>query len=219
MNRKYAIVSFLLVLGMVPVLGQNLLNLGIGPTWPRGLRDSEKPTAWNATIEYGRIFDNIIGFGADFDFSWNSVVDDTSYQDTGIGGTIIEKIRKRKDKRLFMFPLSVFLLVDPIPTYKVHPVIKGQIGLNMMVKSESLFDSSGSEIDIPTAIDESGFYIGLLGKFSADAVFDFGEHAALFAGFELQWGKLKKKVKGTENEYFRYNCFAPGIRMGLSFLF
>ncbi len=199
---------------------QNIINIGIGPTWPKGLRDTEKPTAWNGTVEYAKLFDNVIGVGADLDFSWNTIVNDTTYQDTNtVTGAIITKTRKYKDKKLFMFPLSVFLMVDPIPKYKLHPVIKAQIGVNMMVKSETQFDSTGSEITIPKQYDEGGFYIGVLGKVSADAVFDFGEHAALYGGFELQWGKLKKKVKDTENEYFEYNCLAPGIRMGLSFLF
>jgi hypothetical protein len=195
------------------------LNFGIGPTWPKGLRETERPTAWNASVEYAKLFDNIIGIGLDVDFSWNNVIDDTTYQDTGISGNIIFKTLKHKDNRLFMFPLSAFLMIDPIPKYKVHPVIKGQIGFNMMAKGQTMFDSSGREITIPKDQDEGGFYIGLLGKVSADAVFDIGEHAALFAGFELQWGTLKKRVEGTNNVYFEYNVLGPGIRMGMSFLF
>ncbi len=198
--------------------GQDLLNVGIGPTWPKELNGSEKPTAWNATLEYGKLFDNIIGLGVDFDLSWNKVTDDTTFLVT-VGQNTITKTKKYKDKSIIMFPISAFLLFDPIPKFKVHPVIKGQFGLNMAVKSLTQFDTTGNEIQLPDTLNEDGFYIGLLGKVSADAVFDLGEHAALFAGFEFQWGKVKKKVKGKENEYFEFNILGPALRMGFSFLF
>ena len=197
---------------------QNILNIGIGPTWQKELRGSEKPTVWNATVEYGFLFDNVIGIGLDVDFSWNNVTDDTTYQVT-VGQTTITKTKKYKDKKLLMFPISGFILIDPIPKYKVHPVIKGQFGFNMGVKSLVQFDTAGVEQVLHDSLDEDGFYIGMIGKASADAVFDLGEHAAIFAGFEFQWGKLKKKIKGSENEYFEHNTLGPGIRMGFSFLF
>ena len=70
MKLRNIVKSLFLITSIVSFgFSQNLLNIGIGPTWPKGLRDSDKKTAWNATVEYGRLFDNIIGFGLDLDFS------------------------------------------------------------------------------------------------------------------------------------------------------
>ncbi len=211
MRMRQLLVIVLFMSGiLVSGYAQNLINIGIGPTWPKDLRDTDKPTAWNATIEYGKLFDNVVGFGVDLDFSWNVVVDDTSYMIDTILITQNEHERKQ-----FMFPISIFLLVDPMPKFVVHPVVKAQVGLNMMTKTEKVYDALGNE----SKKDDSGFYIGIIGKASIDAVWDFGEHAALFAGFEYQWGRLRKKIKGTDNLYYKPKFHGPGIRMGLSFLF
>jgi len=193
---------------------QNIVNIGIGPTWPKDLRDTEKPTAWNATIEYYKLFDNIVGFGLDLDFTWNvfyttvEVIDTTATPPDTVD-------RKLDNNRIFMFPISAALLFDPIPKFVIHPVIKGQVGLNMMTKSYEELDTTGQEIKSP----KNGFYVGIIGKFSVDAVYDLGEHAALFAGFEFQWGKLRHKRKGTVQDYDYFDFYGPGIRMGLSVLY
>lgn len=195
---------------------QNLLNIGIGPTWPKGLRDLDKKTAWNATIEYGKLFDNIIGFGIDVDFSWNVTSTDSTVITTGPQSDTFQV--ELEANRFFMFPISGFILVDPIPKYKVHPVIKGQVGFNMGVKSYKGVDSTGVVIESP----KNGFYIGVIGKASADAVFDLGEHAAIFAGFEFQWYKLNHKRRDTGSDLDKkdtFEIYGPGIRMGFSFLF
>lgn len=195
---------------------QSLLNVGIGPTWPKDLRETEKPTAWNVTIEYGKIFDNIIGIGVDIDFSWNRFSTDSAVISTSIPPDTVYK--ELEDNKFFMFPISVFLLIDPISKFKVHPVIKGQVGFNMAIRSYK-------EVTPDNEINESkknGFYWGIIGKASADCVFDLGEHAAIFAGFEFQWGRLRhnRRDKSTDIEYKDYfEFYGPGIRMGFSFLF
>ena len=194
---------------------QNIINIGIGPTWPKELRDTEKPTAWNATIEYGKLFDNIVGFAVDFDFTWNvfytivEVIDTSSTPPDTVD-------RKLDNNRIFMFPISGAIIFDPIPKFVLHPVIKGQVGLNMMTKAYEELDSlTGQAIKSP----KNGFYIGIIGKASVDAVYDLGEHVALFAGFEFQWGKLRHKRKGSIQDYDYFEFYAPCIRMGLSFLY
>jgi hypothetical protein len=193
---------------------QNIINVGIGPTWPKDLRDTEKPTAWNATIEYYKLFDNIVGFGVDLDFTWNvfyttvEVIDTTATPPDTVD-------RKLDNNRIFMFPISAALLFDPIPKSFIHPVIKGQVGVNMMTKSYEELDTTGQEIKSP----KNGFYVGIIGKASVDAVYDLGEHAALFAGFEFQWGKLRHKRKGTVQDYDYFEFYGPCIRMGLSVLY
>ena len=150
----------------------------------------------------------------DLDFTWNIIVDDTV-----VGNDTIPIYQTENEKKLFMFPISACLIIDPIPKFVFHPVIKGQVGLDMMVKSQKAYDSLGNKIVIPANRDESGFYYGVIGKASIDGVYDLGDHAALFVGFEFQWGRVRKKVKGTVNEYFRPKIYGPGIRMGLSILY
>ena len=85
----------------------------------------------------------------------------------------------------------------------------------MLVKSEKGYDSTGNEIKKP----DSGFYIGIIGKSSIDLLYDLGEHIALFCGFEFQWGRVRRKIKGSANEYYRTQFYGPAIRMGLSILY
>lgn len=198
---------------------QSLLNIGIGPTWPKVLRGTDKATAWNATIEFARIFDDRIGLGMDVDFLWNSVEEfydtyDTTEDQSGTP-TLVSYLLK-KEKRL-MFPLSLFLSFDPVPHLIVHPVVRGQIGFNMMTYNDVDYrDTSGERIPEGKRSIGSGFYIGVVGKTGADAVYDLGEHAAVFLGFEYQWSTLRKK---RSNKYTWQEMNAPCFRMGLSFLF
>lgn len=211
--------TFLIIVIMIIIShAQTIINVGIGPSWPSEIKGSEKKIAWNGTIEYGKIFDNIIGIGVDVDFSWwindeyvKSTVLDTLTNETSVVS------KKVSDDKYFMFPISAVLFVDPIPKFKVHPVIRAQIGLNMMTRDrEELVGDDMVESDV-----SDGFYIGVIGKGGADAVVDLGEHAAVYAGFEYQWGKLRHKItdgpRKDDYTYFKFN--APMIRMGLSVLF
>lgn len=184
---------------------QTIVNVGIGPTWPKTLRGTEKQIAWNGTVEFGRLFDNIVGVGIDLDFSWN--VND-SLVDLNDTTTIL--VSKNKT---FMFPVSGMLFFDPIPKFKLHPVIKGQFGLGMMVRDIEQLDS------VTVESQRDGFYIGYIGKGSVDAVLDLGDHAAIFVGFEYQAGRLRHKIKKNSNLYTYYSPNSPAIRMGMSILF
>lgn len=217
MKKKYACIFLICMCSLFSMsYGQQIVNIGIGPTWPKFLRETEKPTGWNASIEYNRVFDNIVGFGIDAELMWNIIVDDTSYLSPDSTPIFVEE----HEKKHFMFPILFALFFDPIPKYIVHPVVRGEFGINMLVKSDREYDSTGKEIVKPDELDRSGFYIGIIGKASVDAVYDLGKHAALYAGFEFQWGsKAKKRIKGKDNQYFKEEIYGPAIRMGVSFLF
>ena len=201
---KIKILLIILAISLT-ALSQTVINVGIGPSFHGNYQTNGGKVPWNATIEAGRIFDKILGFGLDLDFTW-AVMDSFDVQNDSIS------TRAGKNK-LFMFPLSVAMFVDPIAKFKLHPVIRGQFGVNIMVRDLEDIDSTGN---ITTSIKD-GFYIGFIGKGAIDAVFDIGQHAAIFAGFEYQAGRLRHKI--DDNEYTYYDLNAPGIRMGLSFLF
>lgn len=200
------------------ICSQTIINVGIGPSWPAALKNTDKKIAWNGSIEYGKIFDNIIGIGIDVDFSWwinDEYAKKTVYDNTLADSIIVSE--KISDDKYFMFPISAVLFVDPIPKFKVHPVIRAQIGLNMMTRDrEELINDEMVE-----SVVSDGFYIGLIGKGGADAVVDLGEHAAIYAGFEYQWGRLRHRIKEglLKNNYTYFKFNAPMIRMGLSVLF
>lgn len=215
MLKKIALLT-LFTIGTI--YSQTIVNLSIGPSWPSELKKTDKKLVWNGSIEYGKIFDNIIGVGADLDFSWR-INDDYDTTQSIIGTDTIDVYERVADDKIFMFPISVALFVDPIPKYKFHPVARAQFGLNMMVRSsEKVDESTGDKVEDER---QDGFYIGMIGKGGIDGVFDVGEHAAIFAGFEYQWGKLRHRIlKGPLKDnytYFKFN--APMIRMGLSVLF
>lgn len=211
MKERITLTSFLIMMMLLATsYSQNIYNISIGPVWTKELHAKEKPTSWNASIEYGLLFDNIIGVGVDADFTWNVFI-----KDTVIIPDSIPIHKSNYEKKWFMFPISVFLLADPMAEFTFHPVIKGQVGINMMVKSAKSYDSLGNEVEP----DDNGFYLGIIGKGSIDGVFDIGKHAAVFLGFEYQWGRLRKKKKNSNNEFYRPKFYGPGIRMGFSFLF
>ena len=201
---KIKIILLFIILSMT-AMSQTVINVGIGPSFHKEYQEKGGKVPWNATLELGRVFDNILGFGLDFDFTW-AVMDSFNVQNDSIS-------TKAGTNKVFMFPLSAALFVDPIAKFKLHPVFKGQFGVNMMVRDLEDVDSTGAT----TASIKDGFYIGFIAKGAIDAVFDIGQHAAIFAGFEYQGGRLRHKI--NDNDYTYYNFNAPNIRMGLSFLF
>lgn len=215
-HRASLIICFISVTAIISTtFSQSLINLGIGPTWPKNIRGTEKPYAWNATVEYARVFDYKLGVGCDIDFSWNVVKEESKLE--GLPLTQTKTISKR-----FMFPVSLFIQFDPVPKNKVHPVIKGQVGFNMMVKSKP--EVNDTVDGTPYKYDESGFYYGVIGKVTTDVLLDVGEQSAFFAGAGLQWGNLMKKIdveKGAETSEadIKEKVLGPVIRMGVSFLF
>jgi hypothetical protein len=199
----------LLCLMYVPAAAQDMLAIKIGPVWPREIRETERPTAWDAEIGYVRLFDKMIGFGAEVDFLWNRYEEDTTQE-----GTVDTTTVKLRQNTYLMFPVSGVIVVDPLQGLVVRPVLRGTFGFNMMVNSSVQYDSLGKEIESP----KNGFYYGVIGTAGLDAMYDFGEHASVFAGLEYQWATAKKKKKGTENQYYEPKLSGLGIRMGLRFL-
>lgn len=215
--KKICLVAGFILSFYASVFSQNILNVGIGPCWLRNLKIEEKPTMWTASIEYGKMFDNVIGFGVDIDFTW-MVYSEFRDIDSTVDGEAQTFSRKSLDKKRFMYPISIFLQIDPLSRFRLHPVVKAQIGLNMMSRYDKMYNATTGQ-DMEKFELKNGFYIGLIGKGSIDAVLDVGNHAAFFVGFEFIGGKMRSKLKGSENDYNRISFLGPGIRMGISLLF
>ncbi|MBD3391796.1 MAG: hypothetical protein GF418_07030 [Chitinivibrionales bacterium] len=214
-SRKLATTLLCALLAAGAAGAETMLSLKMGPAWPKELRENnteEGITAWEPSLEIGALFDQIVGIGLDLEFQWKRRVDDSTYTDNSTTPpttvTAVDKV-----ERFFMFPPSFYLLVDPVPHLIVHPVIKGQIGMTLLYYSNKWFED-GDEKKSP----DTGLYYGVYGKAGADALYDLGETASVFVGFEFQFGNARHKKDDSENEYYRKQIYGPGIRMGFRFL-
>ena len=211
MSKKKGIFIFsTIIIAYMSSWSQAVLNLGVHPIWPKGM----KTTAWNAFAEYAVIFDEKIGVGGKIDFLWNAEIEQKAF----FIDTILKIQTKRtvKDLKNFMVPLSAVVFFDPIPQYIVHPVIKGQLGFNMMYYSYTEFDSLGTKLSIEKNRDPDGLYLGVLGKISVEAYYDVGKQIAVFLGYEHQIGNVTKRISSSISQDFELS--GPAIRWGVSIL-
>ena len=186
---------------------ERLFLLKIGPTWPKELQWSEKPTAWDGAIQSGLIFDRKVAFGGGIDFLWN-----VNKKAKPISGTIY---RLEKVERTFMFPVSGFFSLDPVPDLLIHPCASIQIGLNTMYYSHK----EDSDLPDTTLPNVDGWYMGFYLKIAADAIFNLGEQSGIFAGFEYQWSKPQKLGVDSGDLFAERNMSGVGIRMGFRVIY
>lgn len=183
----------------------------IGPTWPSALWYTEKPTAWDASLQLGSVFDDKVAIGGAIDFLWNK---DAREQKVNSYVSQVDILQ-----RTFMFPVTAFLSITPAPDLFVQPCISGYIGLNTMYfsyKGDS-YDSTNTTIlqRDTISIDGNGWYMGLIWKVAADAVVKMGDNSGLFVGVEYQWSKPRKLGNNDGNLYIRRNMSGVGIRLGI----
>jgi|GEM_PF-1237417 len=217
-SRVIAAICGVICLCAWVVSAETMLNIKMGPAWPKELRTDNTDggiTAWEPSIEIGGLFNRIVGIGFDAEFQWKRRLVDSTYEIGGMRYQVIDKV-----ERFFLFPPSFYLCIDPIPDLVVHPVIKGQVGMTLLYYSNTWFednDGDGTK-DSEQKSDDSGLYYGVLGKAGVDALYDLGENVSIFAGFEFQFGNARRRVEGQNNQYYRKQIFGPGIRMGFRFL-
>jgi hypothetical protein len=205
---------------------ETMLNLKMGPAWPKALRSDNAEngiTAWEPSIEIGTMFNRTVGIGFDAEFQWKRRLVDSTYNDTLTGGNIVPITVIDKVERFYLFPPCFFLCVDPVPDLIVHPVIKGQVGMTLLYyKNQWLDDTNGDGVKEKHYSEDSGkhghLYYGVFGKVGVDALYDLGETVSVFAGFEFQFGNARHKKDNSESEYYTKQIYGPGIRMGFSFL-
>jgi hypothetical protein len=216
LNRMHlsAIVSCVLGVACLSTIaaGETMLNLKMGPVWPKELRNKSdnQITAWEPSVEIGGLFNKIVGVGFGAQFQWKKKQSDSTYTDaiTQSQRTIVGNV-----ERFFLFPPTVFILIDPVPKLIVHPVIKGEVGMTLLYYGYKWYDLNGNE----NTSDDSGMYLGVFGKASADALYNLGENVAVYAGFAFQWGSARHRISGTSNQYYTKQIYGPGIDMGFRF--
>lgn len=186
---------------------ERFLVMKIGPTWPKELQLTEKPTAWDGSLVTGLIVDQKIAFGGGVDFLWN-----VNRKTTKLEGNTYQI---DKEEKTFMFPVSGYLAISPIPQFRVQPCISTQLGLNTMYYSSSK-DTTGNRNG---SRSENGWYMGFYWKIAADAVFNLGETSGLFAGLDYQFSKPKKLNVKSDDIFTQRDMNGVGIRMGLRVMY
>ncbi|MBD3345574.1 MAG: hypothetical protein GF401_10980 [Chitinivibrionales bacterium] len=205
---KKNIALFILCVSTISsVFGENVLNLKIGPLWPRYLLDTDTKTAWDATVEYGIDIDEKVGFGVGADFIWNRSTKD---KDTLIDTSISDQQKTvQEDIKSFMFPVSGFIFVDPLSHMLVHPLLQFNIGY-----MPHIYSQRGKEIENTTR-----YYHGLYMQLALDGVYGFSENASVLAGINYQWANTRRRDKDDRNTIYYRNMSGLGFEMGFSFNF
>ena len=212
MKLSSKIITLVLIL-VASSFASNLMNFVIGPTWPKALKNTPRPVMWNGAFEIGHVFDEKFIVGVKADFAWDIV---KHYNSDSSQITYSDKT--------FMFPISGFFALDPIPQYMFHPVARVQVGYNSATFSTkenvttTVIDTSTTPFDTTYTITledspKNGYYYGIIAKVGIDGVVDLGKHASLFAGFEWQFSELKNSDKYIKP------MSGPGVRMGVSVLY
>lgn len=182
-------------------------ELEIGPLWPRVLLNSQKPTSWNTAFKTGYNFDNIVTLGAGIDFLWNH-----NNKDENLGGNIYKTVTS---ERTYMFPISGFFSLTPLPDLKVQPCFSAQVGFNTMYFShteDSVGLQNGNNHPI---IDENGWYMGMYWKIAADVLLKLSKNSGIFTGVAYQWTRPTKLDLTAKDIFARRDMSGIGIRVGI----
>lgn len=185
------------------------VKIKIGPVWPRALFGNDNSTAWDASIVSGKTFDNRVTIGGGIDFLWNYTSKETRVNKNSY--------RVDMEEKTFMFPVSVYLSLTPLPDLKVTPSLNGQLGVNTMYysrderKKDALTPDSG-------LVDENGWYMGVYWKLAADAILTLSENTGFFVGLEYQHSKPVMLGDGDDDSRVRRNMSGLGLRFGLNII-
>jgi hypothetical protein len=181
--------------------------LKIGPTWPRELIGTDHSAAWDASVITGAIIDRRLTIGGGVDFLWNYYSKETKIQNN--------TYRKEKQEKTFMFPISGYLSLSPLPDLKVCPVLSGQLGLTTMYYTKDSLNN-GKVINDTPYTDENGWYMGLYWKLALDAVVSLSENVGFFVGIDYQYSKPQQLGVKDKNNVVKRDMSGIGIRAGLS---
>jgi hypothetical protein len=194
-------------------------QIQFGPSWPRDIRENApagRRVALEAAGKAGILVGDIAALGCAVDVLWNKSVEDSSWQATevrGVDTVTVPRTAENKVERWVMFPVSFFVTIDPVPGLVVRPALTGQFGFNMMVYSNKEYEN-----DEWVKTSDTGFYPGLYGKVSLDAIANLGTEAVgAMLGLSYQFTQPRRRVEGTENVYTHKTMHGLGLHAGLRF--
>ncbi|MBN1759177.1 MAG: hypothetical protein JW863_12705 [Chitinispirillaceae bacterium] len=164
-----------------------------------------KPTAGDGSLHIGLVFDRKIAFGGGIDFLWN-----VNKKATPIAGNTY---KIEESQKTFMFPISGYLALSPIPQFRFHPCLSTQIGFNTMYYSNKQ-DTLQDDESVPGS-DENGWYMGFYWKIAGDVMFNLGETSVLFAGLEYQVTRPDKVNVRNDDIFTQRDMNGAGFRFGV----
>jgi hypothetical protein len=210
MNRLISCLLLILSISVVTSASDKSVVLKIGPVWPRVLIGTDHSAAWDASVITGATFDKRITIGGGIDFLWNAYSKETRIRNNTYSVDLEEKT--------FMFPISGYLSLSPLPDLKVCPMLSGQIGLNTMYYSHK--ENKKEEVIPDSALtDENGWYMGLYWKLALDAVVSLSENVGFSIGFDYQNSTPKKLGVNDKSDIVKKRDMSGiGIRAGLNIL-
>jgi hypothetical protein len=159
-------------------------------------------------VEAGMSVDRVVDVGGAVDFLWHTVAEERK-----IEGNVYQRDTQEST---YMFPVTAYLRLNPVSHLMIHPVVQAQVGLNTMYfshQSEAI-DSRDTE----TTVDESGFYMGAIWKFAADARYQVGDNSTLFAGLEYLLSR-PKRIDTASDIFVRRNMSGLGLRLGVMLVY
>jgi hypothetical protein len=205
LQKPVIMLSMAVLLGLnVSSRAERFIQLKIGPTLPRALQWSQKPAAGDGSVHVGLIVDKKIAFGGGVDFLWNVYSKPVHLEGNTYKNGDVQKT--------FMFPISGFLALSPIPQFRVHPCISTQIGFNTMYYSSKTTKQENTGVQ---QYDENGWYMGFYWKIAADAGLNIGANSELFAGLEYQIARPKKINVERGDIFTERNMNGVGFRFGV----
>ncbi|MBD3316292.1 MAG: hypothetical protein GF344_10935 [Chitinivibrionales bacterium] len=195
------------------------LQIQFGPSWPGDICENApegRRVALEAGGKAGSLFGDVAALGLAVDVLWNKSIEDSTWEEEN-DGRMIQRVEENKVERWIMFPASFFVTIDPLPGLIVRPAVTGQIGLNMMVYANREWIGTAESGDWQKTSD-SGFYPGLYGKLSFDAIANLGTDAVgAMLGLSYQWCRPRRRVEDSRNVYTRKDMSGVGIHAGLRF--
>ena len=209
LQKTAAIITMLILIGWKSSsAADRFIQLKIGPTWPKELQWSGKPTAGDGSIHMGLVVDKKIAFGGGVDFLWN--VDKNPVH---LGGNTYENGDVQK---IFMVPVSGYLALSPIPQFRFHPCLSTQIGLNTMYYYSKSTEEESTGVE---QYDENGWYMGFYWKIAGDVMFNLGNTSILFAGMEYQISRPDKLNVESDDIFTELDMNGFGFRFGVRIVY
>lgn len=175
-------------------------SFSIGPSWPRALLSSDRPTSWNAEAMYGIMVDRTVAFGITSNFLWNTQSKEKNSNN---------QYQVITSHEYYMYPVSGFILFDPFYKRVIHPAFRLELGYNSL----RYFGKDTTTTPAPRA---DGYYFGLYTKLAVDANYDIGKHSAFFTGCSYQWANTR--TAEHNNSFSRLDMSSFGVQIGFRFL-
>jgi hypothetical protein len=189
------------------VSAEKVVALRIGAAWPWDVykENTRMRLCGDAGFEGGAMFDRKFGLGFATNFLWNSVGDERIDTSNATHDTSYILTRERQS---FMFPIGIFMLIDPVPKLIVHPTARFQIGYNSLI------------YNVRDSINTGGvdYYFGLYIRTGLDAYYDFGENTSVYVGGDYQWARTRT-VSDRSNRYKRRDMGGLGVHVGFRAIF